>query len=146
MRYITLPKCYTKYMNNDSVIEEFRNNNGKVGGYFAGMELLLLHTIGAKSGKEYVNPLAYTTDGDDIVIIASKGGAPTNPDWYYNLTTHPETTIEVGNETYRVVAREATGEERDRLYAAQAEKYPGFKDYVTKAGDRIIPVFVLQKV
>lgn len=132
-------------MNNEPVIKEFRENEGKVGGYFAGMELLLLHTTGAKSGKEYVNPLAYTHDGDNFVIIASKGGAPSNPDWYYNLVANPETTVEVGADTINVKAREAQGEERDELYAAQAEKYPGFKDYQEKT-DRVIPVFVLEKV
>jgi deazaflavin-dependent oxidoreductase (nitroreductase family) len=133
-------------MHNDTIIEEFRNNNGKVGGHFATMELLLLHNTGAKSGKEYIKPLAYTRDGDNYVVIASKGGAPEHPAWYYNVVAHPEVSIEVGSETITgLTAREARGEERDKLYAAQAEAYPGFKDYVAKAGDRTIPVFVLEK-
>jgi deazaflavin-dependent oxidoreductase (nitroreductase family) len=132
-------------MNNEKVIEEFRANGGKAGGWFANMDLLLLHVTGAKSGKEYVNPLVYTHDGDNLVVIASKGGAPDNPDWYNNLVANPETTVEVGSETFAVKAREAVGEERDKLYAAQAEKYPGFKDYQEKT-DRVIPVFVLEKV
>ena len=131
-------------MDNEAVIKEFRENNGKVGGYFTGMELLLMHTIGAKSGAEIIKPVAYTTDGDNFVVIASKGGAPDNPAWYYNLLAHPQMTIEVGSETVTVTAREAKGDERDRLYAAQAERYPNFKEYQEKT-DRIIPVFVLAK-
>jgi deazaflavin-dependent oxidoreductase (nitroreductase family) len=133
-------------MHNEKIIEEFRNSNGKLGGYFESMEILLLHTIGAKSGKEYIKPVAYTKDGDNYVVIASYGGAPKHPDWYYNLVAHPNVTIEVGSETLSVKARETQGEERDKLYGAQAEKYPGFKGYIAKAGDRVIPVFVLEKV
>jgi deazaflavin-dependent oxidoreductase (nitroreductase family) len=132
-------------MDNEKVIEEFRSNDGKVGGYFAGMELLLLHTIGAKSGNEHIKPLAYTKDGDNFVVIASKGGAPAHPAWYYNVLANPRMTVEVGTDTFEVEAREAVGEERDKLYAAQAELYPGFKDYQEKT-ERVIPVFVLEKV
>lgn len=132
-------------MDNDKVIEEFHASAGKVGGWFAGMELLLLHVTGAKSGKEYVKPLVYTKDGENFVVIASKGGAPEHPAWYYNLVAHPETTVEVGTETFKVRAREAIDEERDKLYAAQAEKYPNFSEYAAKT-DRVIPVFVLEKL
>jgi deazaflavin-dependent oxidoreductase (nitroreductase family) len=132
-------------MNNEAVINEFHENNGKVGGYFAGMELLLLHTIGAKSGQKHIVPVAYTKDGDKFVVIASMGGAPIHPAWYHNLIANPEVTIEVGAEAFTVKAHEVKGEERDRLYAAQAEVYPGFKDYEKKT-ERVIPVFVLEKV
>ena len=99
---------------NINVIEEFRANGGNVGGMFAEMPILLLHHTGAKSGKVRVNPLAYLADGDRYVIFASKGGAPVNPDWYHNLRAHPEVQIEVGTESLRVIATEATGEERVR--------------------------------
>lgn len=131
-------------MDNKKIIEEFRASGGAVAS-FGAMKLLLLHTTGAKSGNQYVNPLAYSTDGDNLVIFASKGGAPTNPDWYYNLVAHPQTTVEVGIDTLEVVAREAKGEERDRLYGMQAEKNAHFKSYQDKT-ERVIPVFVLEKV
>src|SRR5690606_21950520 len=92
---------------NQKIIEEFRANGGKVGGNFEGRTLLLLHSIGAKSGQERVNPTAYVRDGENFVIIASKGGAPTNPDWYYNLVANPLVNIEVGTETLQVRARVA---------------------------------------
>src|SRR5262245_2766341 len=101
---------------NQAVVEEFRANGGEVGGRFTGRNLLLLHTIGRKNGEERVNPLAYVRDGDRYVIIASKGGAPTHPDWYYNLVAHPDVTIEVGTELFRVGAVEAQEPERSRLY------------------------------
>jgi deazaflavin-dependent oxidoreductase (nitroreductase family) len=129
---------------NQGVIEEFRSNAGKVGGYFEGKDMLLLTTTGAKSGEPRVIPLVYSTNGDQIVIIASKGGAPTNPDWHYNLLANPNVTVEIGAETYQATATEVKGEERDRLYAAHAELYPGFKEYEEKtAGIRVIPVFLL---
>jgi deazaflavin-dependent oxidoreductase (nitroreductase family) len=128
---------------NTQVIEEFRGNDGKVGGMFENMPLLLLHHVGARSGVERVAPLAYLPDGDRYVIFASKGGAPTHPAWYHNLQAHPETSVEVGSETVRVTATEVSGEERDRLYNAQAERAPQFRDYETKTGGRIIPVVVL---
>ena len=131
---------------NTQVIEEFRANGGKVGGPFEGAPMILMQTIGAKSGQVRTIPLVYSTDGDRLVVIASKGGAPTNPDWYFNLVTHPEITVEVGAETFKVNATEVHGEERDRLYAAQAEIIPGFLDYEKKAaGIRTIPVFVLER-
>jgi deazaflavin-dependent oxidoreductase (nitroreductase family) len=128
---------------NQAIIEEFRANDGKVGGRFEGMPLLLLHHTGAKSGKPRVNPLAYQSDAGRYVVFASKAGAPTNPDWYYNLKAHPATTIEVGTDTIEVVASEATGEERDRLYRTQAERVPQFAEYEQQAG-RIIPVIALE--
>ncbi len=127
---------------NAQIIEEFRANEGRVGGMFEGNPLLLLHHTGARSGKSYVNPLAYQADGGRYVIFASKGGAPEHPGWYHNLKANPETTIEVGTETLPVRAEEAVGDERDRLYAAQAERIPQFGEYQEKAG-RTIPVIVL---
>ena len=128
---------------NRQVIEEFRANAGKVGGNFEGAPMLLLHTRGARSGAERVNPVVYQRDGDRYVIFASKAGADTNPDWYHNLRAHPETAIEVGNETVLVVARVADGEERDRLWDRQKQLMPGFADYERKTS-RPIPVVVLE--
>ena len=127
---------------NARIIEEFRANDGVVGGMFDNTTLLLLHHVGAKSGKDRVNPLAYNRDGDRYVIFASKAGAPTNPDWYHNLRAHPNVTIEVGTDKIGVVAAEAAGEERDRLFRALVELSPSFADYQTKT-DRVIPVIVL---
>ncbi len=127
---------------NARIIEEFRANQGRVGGPFEGSTLLLLHHTGAKSGTSRVNPLAYMADDGRYVVFASKGGAPTNPDWYHNLKAHPATRIEVGTDTIDVVAGEATGEERERLFRAQAERSPQFAAYEEKAA-RVIPVIVL---
>jgi deazaflavin-dependent oxidoreductase (nitroreductase family) len=127
---------------NAQIIEEFHANEGRVGGTFEGMPLLLLHHTGAKSGRSRVNPLAYQSDDGRYVVFASKGGAPTNPGWYHNLKAHPDTTIEVGTDTIDVVASEATGEERERLFRTQAERVPQFGDY-EKRTDRVIPVIVL---
>ncbi|HET9103684.1 MAG TPA: nitroreductase family deazaflavin-dependent oxidoreductase [Solirubrobacteraceae bacterium] len=129
---------------NTQVIEEFRSNDGQVGGAFENASLLLLHHTGARSGQERVTPLVYLNDGDRYVVFASKAGAPTHPAWYHNLLAHPETTIEVGHDTIAVNAHEATGAERDRLYEAQVERSPQFGDYQEKAGDRVIPVIVLE--
>jgi len=127
---------------NAKVIDEFRANEGRVGGMFDSMQMLLLHHKGAKSGQSHVNPLAYLSDADRYVIFASKGGAPTNPGWYYNLKAHPNVTIEVGSDTLEVMASEAEGEERDRLFDTQAERMPQFAEYAEKT-DRLIPVIVL---
>ncbi len=127
---------------NAQIIEEFHANEGRVGGMFEGLPLLLLHHTGAKSGKRRVNPLAYQADDGRYVIFASKAGAPTNPDWYHNLKAHPSVAIEVGTDTIDVLASEATGEERERLFRTQAERVPQFADYEAKAG-RVIPVMVL---
>jgi deazaflavin-dependent oxidoreductase (nitroreductase family) len=129
---------------NTTIIEEFRANEGRVGGRFEGRTLLLLHTVGRKSGVERVNPLAYYPDGDRYVIIASKGGAPTNPDWYYNLLANPRVTVEVGTETFEVEAVELSGEERDLLWKKIVDAMPGFGDYEKKT-DRIIPLFALTR-
>jgi deazaflavin-dependent oxidoreductase (nitroreductase family) len=127
---------------NDQIIEEFRANEGRVGGMFEGSSLLLLHHTGAKSGKSRINPLGYLSDGGRYVVFASKAGAPTNPDWYHNLKARPNVTIEVGTDTIDVVASEATGEERERLYRTQAELVPQFAEY-EKQTERVIPVIVL---
>src|SRR3954452_15577100 len=111
---------------NARIIDEFHASNGVVGGMFEGVPLLLLHHTGAKSGKSRINPLAYQSDGGRYVVFASKGGAPTNPDWYHNLKADPNVTIEVGTDTIRVVASEAPGEERERLFRSQAGKVPQF--------------------
>jgi deazaflavin-dependent oxidoreductase (nitroreductase family) len=129
---------------NDRIIEEFRANKGVVGGPFAGAPMLLLATTGAKSGAARTNPLVYLPDGDRFIIFASKGGAPNHPAWYHNLVAHPETTIEVGTETIPVTATIVTGEERDRLYAAQAALRPAFADYEAKTTRRI-PVVALHR-
>jgi deazaflavin-dependent oxidoreductase (nitroreductase family) len=130
---------------NKAIIDEFRANGGQVGGRFAGRTLLLLHTIGAKSGQERINPVAYVADGDRLVIIASKAGAPTNPDWYYNLLANPLVTVEVGTETFQVRAVVAAEPERTRLYAKMVEMMPGFAEYQQKT-TRIIPVVVLTRM
>jgi deazaflavin-dependent oxidoreductase (nitroreductase family) len=127
---------------NQRVIEEFHANGGSVGEPFEGMTLLLLHHTGAKTGTSRINPLAYLADDGRYVIFASKGGAPTNPDWYHNLKANPKVQIEVGTDTFDAVASEATGEERDRLYDAQKDLVSSFSDYEQKT-DRLIPVIVL---
>ncbi len=129
---------------NKKVIEEFRANKGKVGGYFENMTLLLLHTRGAKSGLPRLSPTAYTEDGDRLVIIASKGGADTHPDWYYNVVANPNVTIEVGTETYDAVATVEQEPERTRLYDQMAAQYPGFEAYRQKTS-RNIPVITLKR-
>jgi deazaflavin-dependent oxidoreductase (nitroreductase family) len=128
---------------NAKIIDEFHANEGRVGGMFEGMPLLLLHHTGARSGKSRINPLAYHSDNGRYVIFASKAGAPTNPDWYHNLKANPRVKIEVGTETIDVTASEATGAERERLYGAQTERIPQFAEYEQKAAGRIIPVIVL---
>ena len=127
---------------NAQIIEEFRANQGVVGGPFEGATLLLLHHVGARSGKDRINPLVYNRDGDRYVVFASKAGAPTNPDWYHNLKANPNITIEVGTDTIDVVASEASGDERERLFSAQVERSPQFGEYQSKT-DRVIPVIVL---
>src|SRR5947208_9324518 len=118
---------------NTKIIEEFRANQGKVGGMFERTPLLLLHHTGAKTGTVRVNPLAYANDGDDrLVVFASKGGAPTNPDWFHNLKANPRATVEVGTDTFEVAARVAEGEERERLWNRQTKMAPGFADYQKK--------------
>ena len=129
---------------NTKVIEEFHANDGKLGGPFDGAQMLLLHHKGAKTGAERVNPVAYRTVGDSFVVFASKGGAPTNPDWYYNLLAHPHTTVEVGTETIPVVARVADDAERGPIWEDQKRDSPAFADYETKTS-RQIPVVILDR-
>jgi len=130
---------------NARIIEEFRANEGKVGGYFAGRPMLLLHTKGRKTGLPRTNPVVYLPDGDRFVIIASKGGAPKDPQWYRNLVADPNVEIEVGTRTIPVKAVVITGPERDELYARQVEKMPAFADYERKT-ERTIPVIALEPV
>ncbi len=130
---------------NQQIINEFRANGGKVGGPFAGATLLILHTIGAKSGQPRVNPVACVRDGDRLVIIASKGGAPTNPDWYHNLLANPLATVEFGTEQFQVRATVAAEPERRRLYNQMIAMLPGFADYERKT-TRTIPVIILNRV
>jgi len=127
---------------NKQIIEEFRKNHGKVGGQFEGAPVLLVHSTGAKSGKSRVNPVMYLKDGDRFLVFASKGGAPTNPDWYHNLKAHPNVKIEVGDKTIDVHVEEIKGPEHDRLYAKQASLYPNFGEYQRNT-KRIIPVIAL---
>ena len=130
---------------NAQVIAEFRANAGKVGGYFAGANMLLLHTVGAKSGQARINPMVYVADGDRLVVIASKGGADSNPDWYYNLLANPLVTVEVGTEQFQARATAVTDEpERSRLYAKMVEHRSGFAEYEQKTG-RKIPAVVLER-
>ena len=134
---------------NANIIAEFRANEGKVGGPFEGAPVVLVHHRGRKSGREYVNPVMYfpnETEPDIIYVFATRGGAPTNPDWYYNLTADGDGSVELGTETYKVTVRELTGAERDRIYAEQARRYPGFAEYERQtAGVRTIPVLELRR-
>jgi deazaflavin-dependent oxidoreductase (nitroreductase family) len=128
------------------VIEEFRANGGKVGGSFEGAPLLLLHHRGARTGTERVNPLVYQDlGGGSVAIFASKGGSPTNPDWFHNLRANPKRTIELGTETIDVVARVAPDDERERIWEAQKQAYPNFAEYERSAAGRTIPVVVLDR-
>lgn len=129
---------------NQKIIDEFHENAGKVGGPFEGIPILLLHHKGAKTGTERVNPLAYQPlAGGAVAIFGSKGGAPDNPDWVYNLRAHPDVTVEMGTDTRAVRAREAEGDERTRIWEQQKKDVPGFAEYEQKAG-REIPVVVLE--
>jgi deazaflavin-dependent oxidoreductase (nitroreductase family) len=129
---------------NDKVIAEFRANQGRVGGQFEGAPLLLLHSTGAKSGQERVNPVMYQAVGNGFAVFASKAGADTNPDWYHNLRAHPDARIEVGTETLDVTARVLDADEREPIWEEQKARYPGFADYETKT-DRVIPVVMLDR-
>jgi deazaflavin-dependent oxidoreductase (nitroreductase family) len=130
------------------IIQEFRANDGRVGGNFAGAPLILLHHRGRKSGREFVTPMMYLADSrpGTIYVFASKAGAPTDPDWYKNVVAAGRAEVEVGAETYPVTVRDLAGDERDRIYAEQAHRYPGFGDYEKKtAGIRTIPVLALTR-
>lgn len=128
---------------NSQIIAEFRANGGKVGGPFEGGTLLLLHTVGAKSGEPRVTPVMYQDIGDGVAVFASKAGAPTNPAWYHNLLANPRVSAEIGTETLPFVARVAEGAERDRIWEAQKQGNPGFADYERKT-TRQIPVIILE--
>jgi deazaflavin-dependent oxidoreductase (nitroreductase family) len=129
---------------NRAIIEEFRTNEGRVGGRFENVPILLLHHTGARSGTERVNPLAYQAlDGGGWAVFASKGGAPTNPDWLHNLQTNPHARIEVRTERHDVVARVAEGEERERIWTRQKQLVPGFAVYEERT-PREIPVVILE--
>ena len=134
---------------NAGTIAEFRANEGRVGGIFEGAPMTLVHHQGRKSGRKHVTPTMYLpdeTDPDTIYVFATKGGAPTNPDWYYNLAAAGGGTVERGTETYPVTVRDLTGNERDRVYAEQARRYPGFAEYARQtAGVRTIPVLELKR-
>lgn len=129
---------------NQRITDEFRANDGKVGGRFEGRPILLLHDIGARSGLTRVHPLAYQPVGDSFAIFASKGGGPTNPDWYHNLVANPGASVEVGTETIPVKARVAQGAERERIWTRQKELYPNFAEY-EKLTTRQIPVIILER-
>lgn len=127
---------------NDQIIEEFRANDGKVGGPFEGAPLLLLHSRGAKSGQQRVHPMMYQAVGEAFAVFASKAGADTNPAWYHNLRAHPDARVEVGTETFEVTARVLDGEERAAIWEEQKARYPGFAEYEAKTS-RVIPVVLL---
>ena len=129
---------------NNKVIKEFRENGGEVTGRFAGAPLLLLTTTGAKSGEKRTTPLAFSSDGDDIIIIASYAGNPKHPAWFLNMRANPEVTIELPNETFTTNAVIPEGEERQRLFDQQAAKMPAFKEYQAKTS-RQIPVIVISR-
>jgi deazaflavin-dependent oxidoreductase (nitroreductase family) len=132
---------------NKQVIADFRANDGKASGQLEGMPVVLVTMTGAKSGRELCSPLVYSTDGNDVVIIASKGGAPEHPNWFHNLVANPTVTVEVGTEKYEATAVLAEGDERTRLYDAQAAGQPQFVQYAADAAEtgRVIPVFRLTR-
>ncbi len=129
---------------NTAVIDEFRANEGKVGGQFEGSPILLLTTSGARSGARRTNPVMYQAEGDRLYVFASKAGAPTNPDWFHNVVAHPDVSVEVGTETLDARASVLDGEERDRVFAEQVRRYPGFGEYQANT-DRVIPVVALDR-
>jgi deazaflavin-dependent oxidoreductase (nitroreductase family) len=142
-RLITDPRAIDEL--NQAAIREFRANQGKVGGPMEGMPILLLTMTGAKTGRTLIRPLCYSRDGDRLVIIASFGGAPRNPPWYYNLLAHPVVTVEVGTEKFKARASQTSGAERQRLFDAQARLMPFFNDYQQKT-KRQIPVLTLTRI
>jgi deazaflavin-dependent oxidoreductase (nitroreductase family) len=130
---------------NSKIIEEFRANDGKVGGPFEGAPLLLLHTVGARTGQQRVNPMMYQEVPGGYAVFASKGGAPDNPDWYHNLLAHPQVSAEIGTRTVELKARVAEAGEREGIWTAQKTAYPGFAEYEQKTS-RQIPVVILEPV
>ena len=129
---------------NANIIDEFRENAGKLGGMFEGWPMLLLHHAGAKTGTQRINPLTYQPAGEDLVIFASKSGDPRNPDWYHNLVANPETEVEVGSGKVAVTARIATGDEREAFWSKQKSDRPNFAEYEATTEGRQIPVIVLE--
>lgn len=127
---------------NAAIITEFRANQGQVGGNFAGAPVLLLHTTGKRSGQERVNPMMYLEENGHVYVFASKAGHHAHPDWYHNLVANPRVTVELGAETFAATAQAVAGAERDRIYAVQAGRYPGFAEYQEKT-TRVIPVVEL---
>ncbi len=130
---------------NQQLIEEFRANQGEVGGRFEGRPVVLVTVTGAKTGRRLTIPLVYLPDGERMLIFASKAGSPKHPDWYHNIVANPTVTVEVGAETYEATATVLTGAERDRLYAKQAEAMPNFAEYQEKT-TRVIPVIALERL
>jgi deazaflavin-dependent oxidoreductase (nitroreductase family) len=130
---------------NQDIVEEFRANDGNVGGYFTGFPLLLLHHTGAKSGTERVTPLAYQAVEDGYAIFASKGGADDNPAWFHNVMANPDTRVEVGTDTFAAKAYEAKGDEYERIWGQQKATYPTFAEYERKTARSYIPVVVLTR-
>ena len=128
---------------NSQIIAEFRANEGRVGGPFEGAPIVLLTTTGAKTGKRRTSPMMYLREDGRMYVFASKAGADTNPAWYHNLVANPEVTAEIGTETHEATATPVTGAERDRIYAEQAQRYPGFAEYQEKTS-RVIPVVELR--
>ena len=129
---------------NDRIIDEFRSNDGRVGGHFDGAPMILIHHIGARSGTERVTPLVYLPEGDRMAIFATKAGAPTNPDWYHNLKANPAIDVEVGTDRFPVAVTEVDGAERDEIWSRAVAARPGFAEYEKKT-DRTIPVLVLSR-
>jgi deazaflavin-dependent oxidoreductase (nitroreductase family) len=130
---------------NQPIIDEFRSNQGRVGGYFANKDLVLLTTTGAKSGKPRTAPLAYFKDGDRLLVTGTKGGAPTNPDWYYNLLANPNVSVEVGTETFTARAVPLPEPERSAAWRTIVARAPSFGDYEHKT-NRVIPVVALERI
>jgi deazaflavin-dependent oxidoreductase (nitroreductase family) len=130
---------------NQKIIDEFRANDGKVGGQFEGAPVLLLTTTGAKSGRRHTTPMMYQVGDDTLYVFASKAGAPTHPDWYHNLMANPTVTVEVGTATYEATAAALPRDERDRVYAEQVARFPGFGEYQEKT-TRVIPVVAITRV
>lgn len=130
---------------NTSIVEEFRANHGKVGGPFEGAPIVLLTTMGARSGQTRVNPLAALPEDGTLYVFGSKGGSPRHPDWYHNVVAHPDVVVEYGDDRFDAVAHVITGAERDRIFSAQKKVMPGFADYEKQTGGRVIPVVELRR-
>ena len=129
---------------NSNIIDEFRDNEGKVGGMFEGAPLLLLHHVGAKTETERVTPLMYQALDGGYAVFASKAGADSNPDWLHNVKANPETKVEVGSEIVAVIARVADGDEHDRIWSRQKQDWPQFAEYENKTARDVIPVVILE--